>query len=277
MATEFRALSSRTSSGLVALVNQAIADGWQPFGSINTAGPSSIVMVVARGDDVTSAITEFDIAVASSRALMIQRANIKLAAGFKPFGGFSEQTSQYAVALIKGDAGTGGGSTTVAWADVTGKPTTFAPIIGTTASTAKAGNYAPSWSEVTGKPTTFAPTIGTSPSTAKAGDYLPSWSDITGKPAVIAAGADAAAARTAIGAGTPYTLPNAATAVRGGVLLAASPASTPAQTSAQIATTATLAEVIDAYNKLQADYVGSRTVYSALVGNLRTAGVVSSS
>lgn len=36
----------------------------------------------------------------------------------------------------------------VAWADVTGKPTTFAPTIGTTATTAKAGNYAPSSAEV---------------------------------------------------------------------------------------------------------------------------------
>ena len=35
------------------------------------------------------------------------------------------------------DAG-GGGSVT--WDDVTGKPTTFAPIIGTSATTAKAGN-----------------------------------------------------------------------------------------------------------------------------------------
>lgn len=37
-------------------------------------------------------------------------------------------------------AGLGGGSTTVSWAEVTGKPATFAPTIGTTASTAKAGN-----------------------------------------------------------------------------------------------------------------------------------------
>ena len=35
------------------------------------------------------------------------------------------------------------------------------------------------------------------------GDPVPvTWADVTGKPAVIAAGADAAAARTAIGAGT---------------------------------------------------------------------------
>lgn len=42
--------------------------------------------------------------------------------------------------------GTDGGSS--AWADITGKPTTFAPIIGTTADTAKAGNYTPTKAEV---------------------------------------------------------------------------------------------------------------------------------
>lgn len=36
------------------------------------------------------------------------------------------------------DAAAGGGA--VAWADVTGKPATFPPVIGTTATTAKAGN-----------------------------------------------------------------------------------------------------------------------------------------
>lgn len=38
------------------------------------------------------------------------------------------------------------------WASVTSKPATFPPIIGTTATTAKAGNYQPTWAQVTGKP-----------------------------------------------------------------------------------------------------------------------------
>lgn len=42
----------------------------------------------------------------------------------------------------------GGGATTVAWADVTGKPATFPPTVGTTATTAKAGNYTPTSTEV---------------------------------------------------------------------------------------------------------------------------------
>lgn len=40
----------------------------------------------------------------------------------------------------------GGGA--VAWADITSKPTTFPPIVGTTATTAKAGNYTPTSAEV---------------------------------------------------------------------------------------------------------------------------------
>lgn len=37
----------------------------------------------------------------------------------------------------------GGGDVSVAWGDITDKPTTFPPTIGTTSTTAKAGNYAP--------------------------------------------------------------------------------------------------------------------------------------
>lgn len=48
------------------------------------------------------------------------------------------------------DIGGGGESSPVAWADVTGKPSTFAPIVGTTATTAKAGNYTPTVATVTG-------------------------------------------------------------------------------------------------------------------------------
>ena len=55
----------------------------------------------------------------------------------------------------------GGEAAPVAWGDVTGKPSTFAPIVGTTATTAKAGNYQPAWGDVTGKPTTFAPATHT--------------------------------------------------------------------------------------------------------------------
>lgn len=71
--------------------------------------------------------------------------------------------------------GAGGGSAEVDWADITGKPSTFAPVIGTTATTAKAGNYQPAAANISD-----ASAVGRSVLTAT----------------------DAAAARTAIGAGT---------------------------------------------------------------------------
>lgn len=55
----------------------------------------------------------------------------------------------------------GGGAIEVTWAEVKGKPATFPPVIGTTATTAKAGNYAPAWGDVTGKPSTFTPSAAT--------------------------------------------------------------------------------------------------------------------
>jgi len=61
------------------------------------------------------------------------------------------------------------------------------------------------WDDVTGKPATFPPTVGTTATTAKAGDYQPAAADITDASAVgrlVLTAADAAGARTAIGAGT---------------------------------------------------------------------------
>ena len=66
--------------------------------------------------------------------------------------------------------------------------------------------------------------VGTAATDAKAGNYAPASSDIsdataTGKALLKAT--DAAAARSAIGAGTPYTLPTATATVVGGVKKAA--------------------------------------------------------
>lgn len=74
------------------------------------------------------------------------------------------------------------GNYTPTWSEIADKPTTFSPVIGTTADTAKAGDYTPTWTQVTGKPTTFAPVIGTTATTAKAGNYVPSWVEISNKP-----------------------------------------------------------------------------------------------
>lgn len=69
------------------------------------------------------------------------------------------------------------------------------------------------WAGVTGKPSTFPPAIGTSGTTAKAGNYQPTAANISDATAVgrsVLTAADAAAARTAIGAGTSNAAATAA-------------------------------------------------------------------
>ena len=106
--------------------------------------------------------------------------------------------------------------------------------LGTTASTAKAGDYAPSWTEVTAKPTVIAAgntqaeartaigagtsslALGTTASTAMAGNYTPTWVEVSAKPAVIASGSTEAAARTAISVSSTAEMNSAiSTAVNG--------------------------------------------------------------
>lgn len=58
------------------------------------------------------------------------------------------------------------------WGSLTGKPSTFPPTIGSTASTAKAGNWTPTWSDVTAKPSFAA--VATSGSYADLTGVIPS-------------------------------------------------------------------------------------------------------
>lgn len=78
-------------------------------------------------------------------------------------------TKNEAGEYVKINAGDSG-PVTVSWDDVTEKPETFKPTIGTTADTAKAGDYSPSWDDISNKPATFTPTIGTTANTAMAGN-----------------------------------------------------------------------------------------------------------
>lgn len=105
---------------------------------------------------------------------------------FIELGMAPELAKELAKAINEG----GGVDPTVAWDDVADKPAVIAAgdtqaaarsaigagtsnlAIGTTASTAKAGNYVPSWDDVTGKPATFPPVIGTTATTAKAGNAV---------------------------------------------------------------------------------------------------------
>lgn len=125
--------------------------------------------------------------------------------------------------------GTAGGS--VAWDDVTGKPATFPPTIGTTATTAKAGNYAPSAADVSD-----ATTVGRSVLTA----------------------ASAAAARTAIGAGTSsLTLGTSGTTACAG-------------NDARLLTGSAAA----VNNSTATDVAGLVADFNALLAALRTRGVI---
>lgn len=102
---------------------------------------------------------------------------------------YDENRNQFA---LSDESGNGG----INWQTLEGKPAVIAEgstaqearesigagtsslVIGTTSTTAKAGDYAPTWAEVTGKPATFAPTIGTTSTTAKVGNYTPSSAEI---------------------------------------------------------------------------------------------------
>lgn len=109
MPIEFMAVTKSTVHMLNQEVNSLIAQGWQPFGNILVAGPQTIAMTVGRGDEITSSITEFKCVSGSTRTQLIERVNAASIEGFKVFGDSAEQTSQYAVAMIIGEAGGGSG------------------------------------------------------------------------------------------------------------------------------------------------------------------------
>lgn len=137
------------------------------------------------------------------------------------------------------------GAVTLTASDVSALPDTYTPPAAT-------------WASVTGKPATFPPTIGTTAATALAGDTVippaATWATLSGKPAVIAAGADAATARTAIGAGTSNLAigTTAATAKAGNWVPPAGVA---------------VADAVD-----ETDIVAQ---FNALLASLRTAGFIS--
>lgn len=132
----------------------------------------------------------------------------------------------------------GGGS--VSWADVTGKPSTFPPTIGTTASTALAGNTAiPAPSSTTpSAPGTAA--VGSSATYARADHVHPLQTTITGNAATATALATgrtfsltggatgtSAAFTGAANATIAVTLATPTSSVRGGVVQQAHPGSAP--------------------------------------------------
>lgn len=143
--------------------------------------------------------------------------------GLQPALDSKQATGDYATnaALTSGLSGKANTSHTHTIADVDGLQAELDSKstlqIGTTAGTAKSGDYTPAWGEVTGKPTTYTPTTGTTAGTAAAGNDprlsdartptahthpATAISDSTTVGRSVVTATDAAAARAAIGAGT---------------------------------------------------------------------------
>lgn len=150
-------------------ISEVVADGYAPQAGVLVIQGGWYGMVMVQDD--TASVTSCKVVSADGFERLSDVIKDGVADGYTPHARILQaENDNWLVTLVQGSTG-GGGEVNVAWADITDKPATFPPTIGTTAATAKAGNYAPAWGEV------------------------------TGKPAVIAAGADQAAARTAIGAG----------------------------------------------------------------------------
>lgn len=106
MALEFRQLIAETPDKLEAKV-KALLPEWQPYDSIIVAGPTSLVMVVARGSDAD--ILDFRALIAYTREDLIRRVNTLTSKGWDVFGEPENDHSMFAIALSKGFQGTSAG------------------------------------------------------------------------------------------------------------------------------------------------------------------------
>ena len=133
--TEVKAISA-DSGRFNALLQGAIAAGFQPVSKITVNGSQSYSIVVAKGVD--SSITEAKVITSTNMRKLFK--DIEAASN----DGFTIDTSS--LSLLPGQffayayKGSSGGAVSVAWADVTGKPATFTPTVGTGANQAMPGN-----------------------------------------------------------------------------------------------------------------------------------------
>lgn len=133
--TEVKAISA-DSGRFNALLQQAITAGFQPVSKITVNGSQSYSIVVAKGAD--SSITEAKVITSTNMRKLFE--DIEAASN----GGFTIDTSSLSLSpgqfFAYAYKGSSGGAVSVSWADVTGKPATFAPIVGTGANQAMPGN-----------------------------------------------------------------------------------------------------------------------------------------
>lgn len=184
-----------SAAGLVrlnAMVADAVAQGFAPHGDIMPVADGELVLIMVKKDTGIDGCT-----VISADGLV--RLSMQLADavvdGFSPHGDIITLPSgDYVMVLVKGgDSGGGTGS-------VTSDQITDASTVGKSVLTA--ANAAAARTAIGAGTSNLA--LGTTSTTAKAGDWKPAAADISDASAVgrsVLSAADAAAARSAIGAG----------------------------------------------------------------------------
>lgn len=177
-------------------ISEAVADGYAPQAGVLVIQGGWYGMVMVQDD--AASVTGCKVVSADGFERLDEVIKAGVVDGYTPQTRILQaENDNWLVTLVKGSTGGGGGGGSVAWGDITEKPATFAPTIGTTATTAKAGNYAPTTDEVNWAMRQNAPLFQSDWTETDTGVIR----YIKNRPAVIAAGATQAEARAAIGAG----------------------------------------------------------------------------
>ena len=133
--TEVKAINA-DSGRFNALLQAAITAGFQPVSKITVNGSQSYSIVVAKGAD--SSITEAKVITSTNMRKLFKDIEAASNDGFTiDTSSLSLSPGQFFAYAYKGSSS---GAVSVSWADVTGKPATFAPIVGTGANQAMPGN-----------------------------------------------------------------------------------------------------------------------------------------
>lgn len=133
--TEVKAISA-DSGRFNTLLQAAITAGFQPVSKITVSGSQSYSIVVAKGAD--SSITEAKVITSTNMRKLFDAIEEASVDGFTiDTSSLNLTAGQFFAYAYKGDSG---GAVSVAWTDVTGKPATFAPIVGAEENQAMAGN-----------------------------------------------------------------------------------------------------------------------------------------
>ena len=133
--TEVKAINA-DSGRFNSLLQAAITAGFQPVSKITVNGSQSYSIVVAKGAD--SSITQAKVITSTNMRKLFEDIEAASNDGFTiDTSSLSLSPGQFFAFAYKGSSG---GAASVAWGDVTGKPATFPPIVGTGANQAMPGN-----------------------------------------------------------------------------------------------------------------------------------------